>query len=307
MSSSPLIVVAGGTGFLGAPLTRALAVSGVDVVLLTRRPGAHAETAVRAVAWTPDGTAGPWASALDGAAAVINLAGEPIATRRWSAARKARIRHSRVQATRSLAEAIARARTPPPVFVSASGVGYYGAHDDDVVTEETPAGDDFLAEVCQVWEAEAHRAASPLTRVACIRTGLVVDHGGGALAQMLLPFKFGLGGPVGSGRQYWSWIHRDDWVRLVLWMLNTPTASGAVNATAPNPVTNREFTRALGRALHRPAVLPAPAIGLRIAFGEMADALLLSGQRVIPAKALHGGFQFTYPRVEDAFGAIFRC
>ena len=168
------------------------------------------------------------------------------------------------------------------------------------MTEDAPAGSDFLARVCAAWEAEASRAASGRTRVVCIRTGLVLEKDGGALPQMLPPFKVGAGGPVGSGRQYWPWIHRDDWTALVRWAIADASVSGAVNATAPNPVTNAEFARALGRALHRPAFMPAPAFALRLLLGEMADALLLSGQRAVPAKAMRGGFTFTYSNVDDA-------
>ena len=212
---------------------------------------------------------------------------------------------SRVQATRSLATAIRRATTPPPVFVSGSAVGYYGPRGDEVVAEDAPAGSDFLAQVCVQWEAEAARAASDRTRVVMIRTGLVLERDGGALPEMLPPFRFGAGGPVGSGRQYWPWIHRADWIALVRWVVQTPAASGPTNATGPQPVTNAEFARALGRAMHRPAFMPAPAFALRLLLGEMADALLLSGQRAVPAKAERLGFTFRHPTVDTALAAIF--
>jgi uncharacterized protein (TIGR01777 family) len=184
-------------------------------------------------------------------------------------------------------------------------VGYYGPLGDEIVTEDAPAGSDFLAGVCAQWEAEAHRAASPRTRVACIRTGLVLARDGGALPPMLLPFKLGAGGPVGSGRQYWPWIHRTDWIGLVRWVIGTGGAAGAVNATAPEPATNRDFARALGHALHRPSFVPTPAFALRLMLGEMADALVLSGQRAIPAKAEHLGFSFVHTRIDEALAAIF--
>ena len=174
------------------------------------------------------------------------------------------------------------------------------------MTEDAPSGSDFLARVCAQWEAEATRAASPRTRVVCIRTGLVLEKDGGALPQMLPPFRFGAGGPVGSGRQYWPWIHRDDWIALVRWAIQTPLTVGPINASAPNPVTNAEFARALGRAMRRPAFMPAPAFALRLMLGEMADALLLSGQRAIPAKAERLGFRFRYPLVDDALRAVFK-
>ena len=236
---------------------------------------------------------------------MVNLAGESIAGRRWSAAHKQHILDSRIRATRSLAAAIARASRPPSVFVSGSAVGYYGPLGDELAVETTPAGSDFLAQVCQQWEAEASRAASARTRVVCIRTGLVLERDGGALPQMLPPFKFGVGGPVGSGRQYWPWIHRTDWIDLVRWAIRTDAAAGPLNATAPEPVRNVEFARALGWALRRPSFMPAPAFALRLMLGEMADALLLSGQRAVPAKAEALGFSFKYARLDDALGAIF--
>ena len=299
------VVIAGATGFLGQPLARALAADGRDIVILTRRTDPPRTTSeARFLTWRPDADPGPWAAEIDGAAAVVNLAGESIAARRWSDAQKQRILDSRVQATRTLAEAIRGASRPPPVFVSGSAVGYYGPRGDEVVTEEQPPGSDFLAKVCAAWEAEAIQAGSA-TRVACIRTGVVIENGGGALPRMVLPFKFGAGGPLGSGRQYMPWIHRDDWVALVRWTIATSSAEGPINATAPNPVTNAEFSRALGRALHRPAFMPAPAFALRLALGEMADALLLSGQRAVPAKAERLGFRFRFTQLAEALRAIF--
>ena len=178
---------------------------------------------------------------------------------------------------------------------------------DAVLDEDAPGGADFLAEVCARWEAEASRASASRTRVVTIRTGLVLERNGGALSRMVLPFRIGAGGRVGSGRQYWPWIHRADWIALVRWAIETPTVAGAVNATAPYPVTNAEFARALGQALHRPALLPAPAFALRLLLGEMADGLLLSGQRAIPAKAERAGFVFRYPRLDGALRAIFNA
>ena len=301
------IVLAGGSGFLGLALARRLSAAGHDLVVLTRAAAAPSALLprTRAVTWSPDGHAGAWRAALDGADAVVNLAGESIAARRWSEAQKRRILESRLDATRSLAAAIRAAARPPAVLVSGSAVGYYGPRGDEVVTEEAAAGSDFLARVSVQWEAEAASAAGTRTRVACIRTGLVLGTEGGALPQMLLPFKLGAGGPIGSGRQYWPWIHQEDWVALVEWTIGTPGASGAINATAPNPVTNRAFARALGRALHRPAFMPAPAFALRIALGEMADALLLSGQRAVPAKAERLGFSFRHPHVDQALASLF--
>ena len=296
------VVLAGGTGFLGRPLSETLAADGHEVLVLTRRATNRARNTV---AWTPNGDVGPWASTVDGAAAVVNLAGESIAARRWTAVQKQKILDSRVQATRSIASAILSVANPPAVFINGSAVGYYGPRGDEIVTEDTAAGSDYLARVCVKWEEEAQRAASGRTRVACIRTGLPIEKDGGALTPLLLPFKLGLGGPMGSGRQYWPWIHRQDWIDLVRWTIRTDAAWGAINATAPNPVTNAEFARALGRALRRPAILPAPAFALRTLLGEMADALVLSGQRAVPRRAEEGGFTFRYTRVDDALNAIF--
>lgn len=308
------VIIAGGAGFLGRPLSLALAAEGHDVVILSRTStlrepkggsGRAAATGTpRTIEWTPNGDSGPWAAAVDGAGAVVNLAGESIAAKRWTAEQKQMILDTRVRATRSLVAAIRSAAVPPPVLVSGSAVGYYGPHGDEVVTEDTPPGSDFLAHVCVAWEEEARGAITPRTRVVCVRTGIVLETDGGALPQMLPPFRFGAGGPVGSGRQYWPWIHRQDWIDLVRWTIQTPEVSGAINATAPCPVTNADFARALGRALHRPALMPAPAFALRLMLGEMADALLLSGQRALPTRAERGGFTFTYARVDDALQAI---
>jgi uncharacterized protein len=300
------IVIAGGTGFLGRPLAEALADAKNYVTLLTRgTAGVSPTPRVRLIQWTPDGQSGAWLAEINGADAVINLAGEPIAAKRWSEEQKQRILDSRVRATRRLVEAIAAAATPPPIFISGSAVGYYGPLGHEFVTEETPAGSDFLARVCVKWEAEAERASSKRTRVVCLRTGIVLAKDGGALAKMLPPFKLGVGGPVGSGRQYWPWIHRRDWVDLVRWAIVTPTVSGPINATSPNPATSAEFAQSLGRALYRPAFLPTPAFALRFMLGEMADALLLSGQRAVPTKAQALWFTFHYPNLDEALRSLF--
>jgi uncharacterized protein (TIGR01777 family) len=306
------IVVAGGTGFLGTPLVEAFARRGHTIVVLTRRP-AHAPAwayaaepgRVFVVAWSPDGSTGPWASALEGADAVVNLAGESMAVGRWSPARKARLRDSRLLPTRSLVAAILGATRPPSVLVSQSAVGYYGLHGDEVLTEESPAGSDFVATLCVDWEREA-RAAAPAARVVPLRTGVVLAADGGALERMLLPFRLFAGGAIGSGRQYMSWIHRADWIALTRCAVENPI-DGAVNATSPNPVTNREFAAALGRALGRPAVLRAPGFAMRLAFGEMAEAMLLGGQRVIPARAIDQGFEFRHPEIGPALAAVIKA
>ena len=294
------IVLAGGTGFLGRALRRRLHRPGHEVTVLTRRPGS-ADQAQRA--WTPDGTVGAWAAELKGADAIINLAGEGIGDRRWNAARKKALLDSRVLATRSLVGALRQVAPPPAVLINASGIGYYGDRGDEVVTEATGHGDDFLAHLCLDWEREAEQA-SATSRVVIVRSALVLHPDGGALAQMLTPFRFGVGGPVGSGRQYMPWIHLDDWVSLVVWLLTTREARGAFNAVAPTPVTNRAFSHALGRALHRPSFMPVPAFALRVLFGELAESLL-TGQRAIPARASELGFTFRFEQLDAALRDLF--
>jgi uncharacterized protein (TIGR01777 family) len=299
------IVIAGGTGFLGSPLTSALLADGHGVAVLSRNASARVPQGARVVPWDPHRALSPWTTEIDGADVVINMAGEPIADHRWTAAQKQCIEDSRIVSTRRLAEAITQAAAPPAVFINGSGVGFYGPCGSEIVTEETGAGTDFLGTVCRRWEAQAVEAASPRTRVVCVRTGLVLGTDGGALRQMLLPFKLGAGGRLGSGQQYWPWIHRRDWIDLVRFAIEHGALAGPMNATAPQPVTNAEFTRALARALKRPAVFPVPAVALRILLGEMADALLLTGQRAVPAKAQHLGFTFRFASLDAALADLF--
>jgi uncharacterized protein len=307
------IVIAGGTGFLGSPLAEAYAEEGHDVRVLTRGlpPGELRHESgtgvpgITSVGWAPDGQSGPWAAAIDGADAVINLSGESIAGKRWSPARKAALRDSRIVSTRSLVAAITSVTAPPSVFISGSGTGYYGNSRDEIRTEESPPGDDFLSHMAVDWEAAAHNAESARTRVVLLRTGIVLERSGGALKEMIRPFRFFVGGRMGSGRQYMPWIHRIDWIEMVRWIAETPDVRGPVNATAPEPVTNRRFARALGRALRRPSLAPAPGFALKLVVGEMATPLLLQGQRAIPAKAQSLRFHFRYPTLDQAFRGIF--
>ena len=293
------IVVAGGSGFLGGALVRAWRSEGHEVKVLTRHPAS-----VDDVPWAPQPSGGGWRSTLEGAGAVVNLAGEGIADQRWTEERKAAILSSRVAATLALAHAIRECAQPPRVFISASAIGYYGASRDEPLTEESSPGSDFLTRVCQSWERETDAAAG-LTRIVLLRTGLVLARDGGALPKMALPFRFFVGGRVGTGRQYMSWIHLKDWVEMVRWALRTDV-SGPLNLTAPAPVTNGEFTRALGDAMHRPAIIPVPAIALQVLLGkEFADALLLGGQRVLPARAERLGFQFRFATIDSALQNIF--
>jgi uncharacterized protein len=293
------IIVAGGTGLLGTALVGALQDDRHMVVVLTRRPTRDNE-----VRWSPQYAEGLWTSALDNAHAVINLAGASIAGGRWTTARKAAIRDSRMQATGALVKAIVASGQPPPIFISSSAVGYYGSRGDEPVTETTAPGSDFLAHVCRDWEAAASQL-SPAARVVLLRSGVVLARHGGALPQMALPFKLFAGGPAGSGRQFMSWIHLHDWVATVKWALASQHIAGPLNVTAPEPVTNEDFSRSLGRVLGRPAWLKAPSFALRLMLGEMADALILGGQRVLPAVAQQHGFAFQYPTLESALRQIY--
>lgn len=293
------IVVAGGTGFLGTPLVSQLRAAGNDVSVLTRGRAGPGQ-----ITWSPNRTIGTWATAIDGADVVINLAGESIAGHRWTKSHKARIRDSRILATRSIVAAIHTAARKPATLVNASAVGCYGSRGNEELTEESTPGGDFLAMVCRAWETEAV-AAADASRVILLRSAPVLESDGGVLPQMIRPFRFFVGGPVGPGSQYWSWIHRDDWVAIVKWALATNHVAGPLNLAAPTPVTNREFAQTLGRVLKRPAFTPAPAFALRLALGEMADMLLFS-QRVIPAKAEALGFRFRYRALEPALVAAIR-
>lgn len=255
------------------------------------------------VGWDPNGSPGALPKQLEGVDALVNLAGEGIADRRWNDRRKDALRSSRLQATRTLVRAIGQCARPPKVFVSASAVGYYGPRADEPVTESSSPGSDFLSTLCVEWEQEARMAESPSTRLAIVRTGLPLDKEGGALQRMLLPFKLGLGATLGSGEQFVSWIHIDDWTAMMSWLIHNERAIGAFNATAPAPVINRTFTRTLGRVLRRPAVLHAPAFALRAVLGEMST-VLLTGQRVMPAYAEQLGFRFTYRTLEPALRSL---
>jgi uncharacterized protein (TIGR01777 family) len=296
--------VTGGTGLIGVRLIRALRYRGDEVVALSRRPDAWQRVGQDVQVIIGDPTQpGPWQERLAECDAVVNLAGAGIFDHRWNEAYKAAIRVSRVRATENVAAALAKQPTQadgsPKVLVNGSAVGYYGPHGDEELTEGSPPGTDFLAGVCVAWEAAARAAEPTGVRVALIRTGVVLDAEGGALKQLLTPFKLGAGGPVGSGKQYMSWIHYADEVGVILLALDHPEAKGPVNATAPQPVTNKQFGKALGAALGRPAFLPTPAFGLRLLLGEAAE-VITTGQRVLPARALTLGYQFRHPEVGPA-------
>ena len=303
------VLIAGGSGFLGRNLATLLGAKGHHVQILTRRSSnspdlsRRSEAKAEAITWNPDGSAGALPQHLEGAGAVVNLAGESIATWPWTARRKEAMRTSRILSTRSIASAIGKCARPPKVLVNASGVGYYGPHGDEPITEATPPGTDFLARLCVEWEQEARAVDSPSIRLCLVRTGLALSPNGGALPTMMRPFKFGVGGPLGSGQQYIPWIHVDDWTALVTWMLESDHARGAFNATSPNPVSNRVFAHALGRVLRRPAIMPAPAFAMRLVLGEMAD-MVLTGQRALPVHAETLGFQFSHKALEPALQSL---
>jgi uncharacterized protein (TIGR01777 family) len=298
------VTVAGGTGFIGRRLIARLGRRGDDITVLSRNPARvrRLDGAARILRWDPEAGAPP-VEAIEGKEAVVNLLGESIA-KRWSAARKTRIRASRVVGTRNLVSGIAAASRRPAVLVSGSAVGYYGARGDETLDESAPPGGDFLASVCIEWEAAAMRAGPSGVRVVPLRTGFVLGAGGGGLRSMLTPFRLGLGGRVGSGRQWVSWIHIDDLCGLILFAIDRGDLAGPTNGTAPNPARNAEFAATLGRALGMPAILPAPAFVLRVLLGEMADALLVQGQRVVPRRADESGYRFLHPHLDEALSHL---
>jgi len=293
------VAVVGATGLIGRAVSAALVARG-DSVVAVSRGGAAGIAGARDVRWDP-AEGPPPAAALDGADAVVNLAGASLGGRRWTARRKREIRLSRVMPTRRLAEALAAGG--PRVLLNASAVGFYGPRGDEEVAEGTPAGAGFLAETCVAWEREALRAMDAGARVVTLRSGLVLSATGGVLPEMARPVRLFAGGPLGGGRQWLSWIHIDDEVGLILYALDRDDLSGPVNLTAPAPVRQGEFARALGRVLGRPTVVPAPALALRLALGEMAT-LALEGQRVVPRAALAAGYRFRHAELEPALRSL---
>ena len=291
------IVMSGASGLIGSALRPALASQGHEVVPLVRRRPRSGE---RAIGWDPEaGTIDRTGGGLEGSDVVINLVGENVFGR-WTAEKKRRIRESRVNGTRLVSDTIAGLARRPSVLLAASAIGYYGNRGDEELTEQSSSGDDFLAQVARDWEAATAPAARAGIRVVNLRFGVVLSPAGGALAKMLPPFRLGVGGPVGSGDQFLSWIALDDAVAAILHAWTTASLAGPLNVTAPHPVTNREFAKTLGRVLGRPAVLPVPAFALRMAFGAEGAEMLLGGQRVLPARLLASAFRFQYGEVEAA-------
>jgi uncharacterized protein len=289
-------VIAGGSGFLGEPLVRRLLARGDRVAVLSRN--ASKVRAGRGVQW--DGrTQGPWTQEIAGADAIVNLAGENVGEGRWTDERKRQLVASRVDATAAIADALRSVPPRPRTLVNASAVGYYGVRGDEVLDESGLRGEGFLAQLVEKWEA-ATEPAQDFARVVLLRFGVVLASDGGALQKMMLPFKLGAGGPVGTGRQWMSWIDREDAVRIIEWAIDRAEVRGVYNATAPEPVRNRDFTKALGQAMRRPAFMPAPAFALRLAFGQMADEVLLGGQRVVPKRADVEGFVFDSRTIEQS-------
>jgi uncharacterized protein (TIGR01777 family) len=302
------VFVAGGTGLVGSRLIGRLRTQGHDVLLLTRRPGVARDRfgdqapVIEGDPMQP----GDWMSALTDCDGAINLVGESIFARRWNESFIALLHDSRVKSTEHVVQALGRhPRTgtgSPKVLVNASAIGFYGPHEDEEITEKSPAGDDTLARLAQAWEKAAQPATSLGLRLALIRIGVVLDTEG-ALKKMLMPFKLGVGGPVGSGRQWFSWIHNEDVAGILVLALEHAQAAGPINATAPQPVTNKVFSKALGRALHRPSLLPVPGFALRARFGRVAE-VLTTGQRVLPQRALEIGYHFKFPDVDRALQDI---
>ena len=297
MSHPHVVAITGASGLVGRELVRQLQEAGSLVRRLVRHPVQDPETEIF---WNPrDGKID--SAELEGIDAVVHLAGESVAAGRWTAAKKRRIVDSRVDGTRLLCTALAERENKPAVLCSASAIGFYGDRGAEAVDEDSPAGEGFLAETCQLWEAETRPAWEAGIRVVQLRVGLVLTPEGGVLGKMLPLFKLGLGGVLGSGQQYMSWITRNDLVRAFRFVLSNESLNGAVNGVAPGAVTNREFTKTLGAAIHRPTVLPAPAFGLRLAMGEMADQMILAGANVQPTRLLEAGFCFDHA---DLAGAL---
>lgn len=294
------IAITGASGLVGSDLVRAFAHARHDTVRLVRTPS---QTARDTILWNPDqGTI--QAAKLEGIDAVVHLAGENLAGNRWTAAHKARIRSSRVGGTTLISQTLADLRQRPRVLISASAVGYYGSRDDAILDEKSPPGVGFLADVAKEWEAATQAAEQAGIRVAHLRFGMILSAKGGALPKMLTPFKLGLGGVIGSGNQFWSWIAIDDVVSVVQFCLEHTELNGPINAVAPQPVTNREFTKTLGAVLHRPTMFRVPAFVARLGFGEMAEEALLASCRAVPARLQTAGYPFKFPALHPALTAL---
>lgn len=301
------VAITGATGFVGSRLVERLLAEGHQVLVLTRDPATaqkvfpKSSANLEITAYTPT-ESGSWQQIITGCDGVVNLAGEPIASERWTSERKQEILKSRQLGTQKIVEAIAKANPKPSVLVNASAIGYYGTSETATFDETSPAGDDFLAQVCLAWEAEAQKVTEVGVRLVILRLGIVLGMGG-AIAKMITPFKLFAGGPIGSGRQWFSWIHRDDLVNLILQALTRPGIEGVLNATAPNPVRMTELAQTMGQALNRPSWLPVPGFALEALLGDGA-MVVLEGQQVLPKRTLASGFDYQYPTVKQALEEI---
>lgn len=305
------VIITGGSGLVGRALTASLVDDDYEVVILSRTPQSvqGLPPGARAVAWDTE-TADGWAELADGATAIVNLAGASLAGEgffpsRWTAERKRNIIQSRLQAGNAVVDAVRRARSKPGVVIQSSAIGYYGPHGDEIVTEESDAGDDFLARLCADWEGSTAEVEDQGVRRAIMRTGLVLSTQEGSLPRVLLPYKLFVGGPFGDGKQWWSWIHLHDEVRAIRFLIEASEAQGPFNFTSPNPHTNDDFGRTLARVLGRPHLIPIPAFAMRAAFGEVAS-VILEGQRVLPQRLLDLGFVFEHPQLEAALRHLVR-
>ncbi len=297
------ILITGATGFVGPTLVHHYNRTGYQVTILTRSMMTTKTKTVSYVNWDGE-TPGVWEKEIDGVDAIVNLTGESVA-QKWTAQAKNKILQSRVKATQALVHAIEKAHHKPKVLVSASAIGYYGNRDGEAVDETSTKGSGFLSDVCAAWEAQARKAEDFGVRTVILRTGIVLEREGGALAKFIPPFKMFLGGPLGSGKQWMSWIHRDDLIKLIAYALENKNVSGIVNATAPHPVTMKEFAKTLGSVMGRPSFMKVPSFVLKMQMGEMAQEMLLSGQKVLPKKTQEAGFQFEYPTLDLALRTIF--
>ncbi len=293
------IIITGGTGLIGTALSKKLLEDGHEVIILSRNPNrSSVPTGVRVEEWdakTPDG----WGSLINADTAIVNLAGAGIADKRWSDQRKKILHASRIDAGKAVTAAIEAAEQKPKVLIQSSAVGFYGIHDDEKLTEASSVGNDFLAKLCEEWETSTTSVEAMGIRRVIIRTGVVMSADGGAFPRMAMPFKLFVGGPVGSGEQWLSWIHIDDEVKAIQFLINNETTNGIYNLTAPNPHTNKQFSKTIGKVLGRPSFMPVPAFAMKILFGEMST-VLLDGQRVLPSNLESAGFTFDFPNLEPA-------
>jgi len=295
------VIITGGSGLIGQALAADLLKDGYEVIVLSRnaqRRGANLPSGMRFEQW--DGTSAQgWGHLVEQGAAIVNLAGENIGERRWTETRKQAIIESRLRAGKAVSEAVAQARNKPGVVIQASAIGYYGAHTDEILTEKSPPVDDFMSRICQQWEPATAPVEQAGVRRVVVRSGVVLSRQGGAFPRMIMPFNFFAGGPLGSGKQWISWIHVRDEVAGLRFLIDNPNASGVYNLTSPYPLKNVDFERAIGGVMRRPAIIPTPAFAIRLLFGEMAITVL-EGQRVVPERLEKEGFLFNYPRIEEA-------